>query len=151
MFGSTLIKNIILPKNTRSIGTAAFRNCIQLEAIQIPSKVSYIGASAFSYCISLKAITFGGNSLTHIDNWAFSDCPIKSIYIPASVSQIDWGALDCPQLQEVHMLSTTLPTAVDPFYHSPVVNNGTLYVPKGCATKYWAAPIWGDFKNIVEE
>lgn len=41
MFGSTLIKNIILPKNTRSIGTAAFRNCIQLEAIQIPSKVSY--------------------------------------------------------------------------------------------------------------
>lgn len=151
MFGSTLIKNIILPKNTRSIGTAAFRNCIQLEAIQIPSKVSYIGASAFSYCISLKAITFGGNSLTHIDNWAFSDCPIKSIYIPASVTQIDWGALDCPQLQEVHMLSTTPPTAVDPFYHSPVVNNGTLYVPKGCATKYWAAPIWGDFKNIVEE
>lgn len=151
MFGSTLIKNIILPKNTRSIGWNAFRNCIQLEAIQIPSKVSYIGASAFSYCTSLKAITFEGNSLTHIDNWAFSDCPIKSIYIPASVTKIGWGALDCPQLQEVHMLSTTPPTAEDPFYQSPVVTNGTLYVPKGCSTKYWAAPIWGGFKNIVEE
>ena len=149
MFGNTLIKNIILPKYTRSIGWDAFRNCIQLETIQIPSKISYIGASAFNYCTSLKTITFEGNSLTHIDNWAFSDCPIKSIYIPASVIQIGWGAFSCPQLQEIHMLGENPPTVGN---SSPFANfNATLYVPKGCATKYWAAPIWGDFKNIVEE
>ena len=149
MFGNTLIKNIILPKYTRSIGWDAFRNCIQLETIQIPSKISYIGASAFFYCTSLKTITFEGNSLTHIDNWAFSDCPIKSIYIPASVIQIGWGAFSCPQLQEIHMLGENPPTVGN---SSPFANfNATLYVPKGCATKYWAAPIWGDFKNIVEE
>ena len=149
MFGNTLIKNIILPKYTRSIGWDAFRNCIQLETIQIPSKISYIGASAFNYCTYLKTITFEGNSLTHIDNWAFSDCPIKSIYIPASVIQIGWGAFSCPQLQEIHMLGENPPTVGN---SSPFANfNATLYVPKGCATKYWAAPIWGDFKNIVEE
>ena len=149
MFGNTLIKNIILPKYTRSIGWDAFRNCIQLETIQIPSKISYIGASAFNYCTSLKTITFEGNSLTHIDNWAFSDCPIKSIYIPASVIQIGWGAFSCSQLQEIHMLGENPPTVGN---SSPFANfNATLYVPKGCATKYWAAPIWGDFKNIVEE
>ena len=150
MFGNTLIKNIILPKYTRSIGWDAFRNCIQLETIQIPSKISYIGASAFWFCTSLKTITFEGNSLTHIDNWAFSDCPIKSIYIPASVIQIGWGAFSCPQLQEIHMLGENPPTVGN---SSPFANfNATLYVPKGCATKYWAAPtIWGDFKNIVEE
>ena len=149
MFGNTLIKNIILPKYTRSIGWDAFRNCIQLETIQIPSKISYIGASAFNYCTSLKTITFEGNSLTHIDNWAFSDCPIKSIYIPASVIQIGWGAFSCPQLQEIHMLGENPPTVGN---SSPFANfNATLYGPKGCATKYWAAPIWGDFKNIVEE
>lgn len=149
MFGNTLIKNIILPKYTRSIGWDAFRNCIQLETIQIPSKISYIGASAFNYCTSLKTITFEGNSLTHIDNWAFSDCPIKSIYIPASVIQIGCGAFSCPQLQEIHMLGENPPTVGN---SSPFANfNATLYVPKGCATKYWAAPIWGDFKNIVEE
>lgn len=149
MFGNTLIKNIILPKYTRSIGWDAFRSCIQLETIQIPSKISYIGASAFNYCTSLKTITFEGNSLTHIDNWAFSDCPIKSIYIPASVIQIGWGAFSCPQLQEIHMLGENPPTVGN---SSPFANfNATLYVPKGCATKYWAAPIWGDFKNIVEE
>lgn len=149
MFGNTLIKNIILPKYTRSIGWDAFQNCIQLETIQIPSKISYIGASAFNYCTSLKTITFEGNSLTHIDNWAFSDCPIKSIYIPASVIQIGWGAFSCPQLQEIHMLGENPPTVGN---SSPFANfNATLYVPKGCATKYWAAPIWGDFKNIVEE
>lgn len=149
MFGNTLIKNIILPKYTRSIGWDAFRNCIQLETIQIPSKISYIGASAFNLCTSLKTITFEGNSLTHIDNWAFSDCPIKSIYIPASVIQIGWGAFSCPQLQEIHMLGENPPTVGN---SSPFANfNATLYVPKGCATKYWAAPIWGDFKNIVEE
>lgn len=149
MFGNTLIKNIILPKYTRSIGWDAFRNCIQLETIQIPSKISYIGASAFCLCTSLKTITFEGNSLTHIDNWAFSDCPIKSIYIPASVIQIGWGAFSCPQLQEIHMLGENPPTVGN---SSPFANfNATLYVPKGCATKYWAAPIWGDFKNIVEE
>lgn len=149
MFGNTLIKNIILPKYTRSIGWDAFLDCIQLETIQIPSKISYIGASAFNYCTSLKTITFEGNSLTHIDNWAFSDCPIKSIYIPASVIQIGWGAFSCPQLQEIHMLGENPPTVGN---SSPFANfNATLYVPKGCATKYWAAPIWGDFKNIVEE
>ena len=149
MFGNTLIKNIILPKYTRSIGWDAFNVCIQLETIQIPSKISYIGASAFNYCTSLKTITFEGNSLTHIDNWAFSDCPIKSIYIPASVIQIGWGAFSCPQLQEIHMLGENPPTVGN---SSPFANfNATLYVPKGCATKYWAAPIWGDFKNIVEE
>lgn len=149
MFGNTLIKNIILPKYTRSIGWDAFHDCIQLETIQIPSKISYIGASAFNYCTSLKTITFEGNSLTHIDNWAFSDCPIKSIYIPASVIQIGWGAFSCPQLQEIHMLGENPPTVGN---SSPFANfNATLYVPKGCATKYWAAPIWGDFKNIVEE
>lgn len=149
MFGNTLIKNIILPKYTRSIGWDAFLSCIQLETIQIPSKISYIGASAFNYCTSLKTITFEGNSLTHIDNWAFSDCPIKSIYIPASVIQIGWGAFSCPQLQEIHMLGENPPTVGN---SSPFANfNATLYVPKGCATKYWAAPIWGDFKNIVEE
>ena len=149
MFGNTLIKNIILPKYTRSIGWDAFYMCIQLETIQIPSKISYIGASAFNYCTSLKTITFEGNSLTHIDNWAFSDCPIKSIYIPASVIQIGWGAFSCPQLQEIHMLGENPPTVGN---SSPFANfNATLYVPKGCATKYWAAPIWGDFKNIVEE
>ena len=149
MFGNTLIKNIILPKYTRSIGWDAFRNCIQLETIQIPSKISYIGASAFNYCTSLKTITFEGNSLTHIDNWAVSDCPIKSIYIPASVIQIGWGAFSCPQLQEIHMLGENPPTVGN---SSPFANfNATLYDPKGCATKYWAAPIWGDFKNIVEE
>lgn len=149
MFGNTLIKNIILPKYTRSIGWDAFEGCIQLETIQIPSKISYIGASAFNYCTSLKTITFEGNSLTHIDNWAFSDCPIKSIYIPASVIQIGWGAFSCPQLQEIHMLGENPPTVGN---SSPFANfNATLYVPKGCATKYWAAPIWGDFKNIVEE
>ena len=149
MFGNTLIKNIILPKYTRSIGWDAFRNWIKLETIQIPSKISYIGASAFNYCTSLKTITFEGNSLTHIDNWAFSDCPIKSIYIPASVIQIGWGAFSCPQLQEIHMLGENPPTVGN---SSPFANfNATLYVPKGCATKYWAAPIWGDFKNIVEE
>ena len=126
-----------------------YRNCIQLETIQIPSKISYIGASAFNYCTSLKTITFEGNSLTHIDNWAFSDCPIKSIYIPASVIQIGWGAFSCSQLQEIHMLGENPPTVGN---SSPFANfNATLYVPKGCATKYWAAPIWGDFKNIVEE
>ncbi len=150
-FSNTLIKKIILPQYTYTIDWNSFRNCTQLETIQIPARVSYIGASAFSNCTSLKAITFEGNSLTHIDNWAFSDCPIKSIYIPASVTKIGWGALDCPQLQEVHMLSTTPPTAEDPFYQSPVVTNGTLYVHKDCSTKYWAAPIWGSFKNIVEE
>ncbi len=111
--------------------------------------VPIIGASAFNYCTSLKTITFEGNSLTHIDNWAFSDCPIKSIYIPASVIQIGWGAFSCPQLQEIHMLGENPPTVGN---SSPFANfNATLYVPKGCATKYWAAPIWGDFKNIVEE
>ena len=80
----------------------AFSYCTALTSIEIPASVETIGASAFSNCSKLATVTFekesqlktigGGYSNSSDYYGAFSDCPITSIEIPASVETIEAAA-----------------------------------------------------------
>ena len=84
----------------------AFSDCISLISIEIPASVETIEAAAFKGCsklaTSLTTVTFekesqlktigGGYSNSSDYYGAFSDCPITSIEIPASVETIEAAA-----------------------------------------------------------
>ena len=98
-----------------SYSYGAFSDC-PITSIEIPASVETIGAAAFKGCRSLKTVTFEkGSKLRTIgggyyfsdssDSYsygAFSDCPITSIEIPASVETIEAAAfIGCSELATV--------------------------------------------------
>ena len=96
----------------------AFSDCSSLTSIEIPASVETIGVYAFLRCHSLAKVTFEkGSKLKEISGYGyyvekrypathwhgvFSDCPITSIEIPASVESIEECAFQgCSQLASV--------------------------------------------------
>ncbi len=92
----------------------AFSNCTALTSIEIPASVETIEEAAFKGCSKLATVTFeNGSHLKTIeggyDNFGafryygvFSDCPITSIEIPASVETIEAAAFKgCSSLATV--------------------------------------------------
>ena len=96
----------------------AFSDCSSLTSIEIPASVETIGVYAFLGCHSLAKVTFEkGSKLKEISGYGyyvekrypathwhgvFSDCPITSIEIPASVESIEECAFQgCSQLASV--------------------------------------------------
>lgn len=104
------LKNVDIAKGVTSIGTAAFKNCTELEAATIPTDVTTIGASAFSGCAALGEITLP-TALTTIGESAFSGCTnleLASPTIPTGITTIGASTFSgCAALGEI-----TLPDAL---------------------------------------
>ena len=125
MFHSTILKNILLPKNVTSIGDYAFYGCSSLASINIPDGVTSIGYLAFCNCSSLESVTIPDavttlklstffqctslvdvnlpNGLISIDEQAFYGCTsLKNITIPEGVTTIGVSAFSgCSSLTSV--------------------------------------------------
>jgi hypothetical protein len=74
--GKTVVfgcKNSFIPSGVRHIGTQAFEDCWDLEAIAIPEGVISIGDFAFSGCCNLKRVKLP-RTLKSIGREAFSYC-----------------------------------------------------------------------------
>ena len=110
-FESLRITHIEIPASVETIGSSAFKGCSALTSIEIPASVETIGSSAFKGCSSLTTVTFeegsqlktiGGGYSYEGYHGAFSDCPITSIEIPASVETIGSAAFaGCSSLTTV--------------------------------------------------
>lgn len=71
-------------------------------AITIPANVTEIAAGAFKNVDNLKSVTFAGNQLVTIGDWAFAGTGITEIAIPAGVTSIGTGAFSgCKNLSNV--------------------------------------------------
>ena len=73
------------------ISKHAFGSAINITSVVMPNTLLEIGNSAFSFCYSLSDITIP-TSVTTIDAYAFTGCPINSIDIPSDVTYIDESA-----------------------------------------------------------
>ena len=57
--GASSLKNVVIPSTVKTIGEAAFKDCISLESMHIPASVTYIGEDAFlNACGSMKEFEF---------------------------------------------------------------------------------------------
>lgn len=74
------------------IGKSSFSNCIKLTKFDLPSSVKRIGESAFDSCENLGEVTIHEDSeLQFIGGFVFSKTPLKKLFIPSKVSQIEEG------------------------------------------------------------
>ncbi len=91
-----------------------------------------------------------------VQNFAFHDLSgLTELVIPSTVTGIEVNCVyNCNNLRIVICEATTPPSASyvgTPLFDYSTLNNGTLFVPKGCKSKYEAAKGWKDFKNISED
>lgn len=102
------------------------------------------------------------NGVTKIDLCAFKNCwNLKTVTLPATLKEIVHLAFEyCYGITSITCESTT-PPAFAWFYpgesgdmkifESKVLQNATLYVPKGCREAYRYGVVWPWFKNVVEK
>ena len=124
-FSTIGLREIIFPKSITTIGSSAFKGCVNLTAvvmnegvktiyseafsgckkltsIYLPESVTSIGSSAFSGCSSLTSINIP-ESVTAISDYTFYGCSsLTSISIPESVNSIGSSAFsDCSRLTSI--------------------------------------------------
>ena len=87
------LENVDLPDNLTTIGFGAFGECKSLASISIPDSVKTIDTFAFGHCEKLSNINIP-NGVTSIGNMAFSSCPLLSIDIPDSVVTMGENVFD---------------------------------------------------------
>lgn len=140
-------KNTKIPNSVTAIGEKAFISCQGLTEIVIPESVREIGKCAFQNCSNLKVLTLT-EGLQAIRWGAFWECGLTSVIVPASVREIDPGALWMSDL------ATLTSLIEEPFEVNKICNldacQTVLYVPAGAIEKYRATPDWNLFVEIKE-
>jgi uncharacterized protein involved in tolerance to divalent cations len=97
----TSIEEVSFPSTLESVGEHSFERCTRIKSISIPDSVASIGDYAFSRCYSLVDVSLG-NEIANIGNKAFSGCAIRSIELPASLSELGIGVFDgCVRLKRI--------------------------------------------------
>ena len=92
-----------------------------------------------------------GVKVTKINNNAFHDVDgMTELVIPSTVAYIGPSICNsCPNLTKLTCEATTPPSAYSDSFGWQL-RSGTLYVPKGCVSKYQSAKGWKEFKSIKE-
>ena len=132
--------------------SGAFAYCTSLEKISIPSSLQVIGVGAFYNCSALETVEFcEESSLVAIESnnvsyksdnsctafGAFSKTGLKSVIIPASVTNIGGGVFSHSDLEEVKFeegIQLTVLNSITSNYYigvfSDCINLKTIEIPK---------------------
>lgn len=103
-FLDALIDEVNIPDGVKEIGSGAFENCRDLEAIFVPPSVTRIEEDAFSGCQKVSSIK-GMQGVKEIGREAFSYCgKLTEIRLSDSISEIGSEAFGyCKGLTEVRL------------------------------------------------
>lgn len=96
-----------VPEGVKQIGPGVFKDHKGITGVSLPSSLLIIGEEAFAGCTNLKSYS-GGSNVTQIRDRAFEGCPLETVRIPASVTQIGLRAFDAAGSAVVFM-GTQLP------------------------------------------
>lgn len=93
-FFESKVKHIEIKGDIKVIEPRTFSHCVKLESIVLPNGLVKIKDHAFYHCESLTTINLS-DTIESIDDFAFAYCyKLESFYIPASLKNLGYGALD---------------------------------------------------------
>lgn len=151
-----------IPDEVTVIGKYAFKDCTSLQSIIIPEGLEQIDDFAFWGCTSLQSIVLP-KDLTLIGYSAFCECKaLHSIFIPKEVTCIEgddvgygfYGAFkDCTSLKTIHcaILNPKDIEIGEDVFEGVDMDECTLFVPVNTLDEYRSHPIFGHFREIIEE
>lgn len=84
---------VYIPDGVKQIGPGCFMDHVEITEVSIPESVSIIGEDAFNGCSRLKNIV-GGLAVQVIKDRAFAKCPVETVRVWDSVTEIGLGAFD---------------------------------------------------------
>ncbi len=148
MTGLRLIKHLTLPDGLTVLDISVLANT-SLESITFPKSLERILVCALQNSNRLKSI-YLPEGLKEIEGSAFTGlfrCGI--IVLPSSLEKMENAAIRVDNdTCKVYIKAEVPPTIPS----RAIGGNGrlTLYVPVGAKAAYEAAPVWKDFKEIVE-
>lgn len=117
-FASTSIVSIFLSNQLSRIEESTFKNCKELNTLNIPMAVEDIDADAFENCISLRKVTFANKSkLRSIGIRTFKGCvKLQRITFPKMLNKIGSEAFsECINLKKISFKDDTLQLYIDEF------------------------------------
>ena len=99
-YGMDSIKSVTLPTTLTNIGHAAFRDCKQLQSVNILGPTD-IGDYAFAGCVELQKLNLS-ESVVSIGEFAFMDGGFVELTIPDTVTSMGmWAFASCYYLEKV--------------------------------------------------
>lgn len=154
--GCSALKDFSLPAAT-FIGDGAFSDCLSLDSVYLPVTKS-IGGWTFYHCDNLETVNMP--KVTTIGDQAFMYCfYLKEIVIPSIKSIGKEAFYGCDYPNEYYLITdifvgyepASFPVSYpDEEFEEETYYRATLHVPAGCASKYKAANIWCNFRQISE-
>lgn len=118
-----------------------------IKSITFPNKMNTLKTSSLAIMneCNIDTIDLRNCINLHKISWLISNSNVKTIYIPASVTVIDYLAIECEQLDAIYCYATTPPIVSS--LVSNVKQGGTLHVPKGSYDAYinsnWTSKLYG--------
>lgn len=100
----SLLTNLTIPDDVTEIPDRAFMGYRYLKSLTVGSHVERIGRAAFRGCENLKSVTLS-EGLRVIDDYAFNTPGLKSLVLPASVT--DFGTQSNDYACKVYYLGTS--------------------------------------------
>ncbi len=116
-FQFATFQSIVISDSVKTIGAAAFSNCVILENLTIGRNVTSIGAGAFQYCTSLSSVNIS-DGVTSIGVGAFQNCTsLSSVAIPDSITTIESETFkNCTSLTDVIIPDSVTSIGLSAFY-----------------------------------
>lgn len=175
--GNYDLRTARLSQKLTCLPEGAFNWCTSLEEIEVPESVRSIGLSCFSDCHALMEIRLP-EQMESIDHYALSCLwNVEDIRIPYGITELGtrvlWGCgVYVPGLFTVHLPATLKhvgscaivesglghlmveadePPVCEADAFGSAEYQATLHVPAGRAEAYAQAPVWRDFKTIVDD
>ncbi|MBE6757084.1 MAG: leucine-rich repeat domain-containing protein, partial [Ruminococcaceae bacterium] len=148
--GDVVIPDTIEGYPVTTIGSNAFKGCVNITSLTIPASITKITEYAFRGCTALTTVYFNAANCTLMGAatyQAFKECTaLTTVYVGKEVTQIPANAFrDVPTLTALYMTKNTKKINVNAFH-----NTGLLDVYYVGSASDWTSVSVSSYNNILD-